>query len=366
MDYDKLIVGVIFGGRSAEHEISILSAKNVVQALEASGFLTALIGIDKEGKWYHILNRDFLKSVKDVESAKLPAEKEQILPLAFPDKAQFIELATGKPFNKLDVMFPILHGTFGEDGTIQGLLSLMDVPFVGSGVLGSSIGMDKDVMRRLLGNASIPIPDFLIFTSSEKDKIKYDAVTKYLGKTVFIKPSNLGSSVGISKAFNKDSFYEGVLEAFKYDTKIIVEEAIDGREIECSVLGNEDPVASLPGEIKPRHGFYSYEAKYTDKDGAELIIPAKLTEDEISMVNRTSIKAFKALCLEGLARVDGFLIDDGTFIVNEANTMPGFTMISMYPKLWEASGISQSELAKMLVEYAIESYEKIKTVKRSI
>ena len=366
MESKKLIVGVIFGGRSAEHEISILSAKNVVKALDTAGFLTALIGIDKDGKWYHILNRDFLNSVNDVDSAKLPDEKEQILPLAHPDKTQFIEMSSGKPFDKLDVIFPILHGTFGEDGTIQGLFSLMDTPFVGSGVLGSSIGMDKDVMRRLLRDASIPIPDFLVFSSNEKEKIQYNAIKRYLGDSVFIKPANLGSSVGISKADNEKTFYKAVLKAFEYDTKIIIEEAINGREIECAVLGNENPAASFPGEIKPKLGFYSYEAKYVDEDGAELIIPAKLTEKEISQINQTSIKAFKILCLEGLARVDGFLIEDGTFIVNEVNTIPGFTMISMYPKLWEISGISQPELVKMLVEYAIESFEKRKTLKRSI
>jgi len=366
MNKNNMIIGVIFGGRSAEHEISILSAKNVVKALESSGFLTALIGIDKDGKWYHILDRDFLENVNDVKSAKLPEKKEQILPLAFPDKTQFIEMSTGRPFDKLDVLFPILHGTFGEDGTVQGLFSLMDVPYVGSGVLGSSVGMDKDVMKRLLQQASIPIPQFLVFNFDEKEKIQYEAVKRYLGDTVFIKPANLGSSVGISRASNEDSFYRGVLNAFEYDTKIVIEEAIVGREIECSVLGNENPAASFPGEIKTGDGFYSYDAKYVEEDGAQLIIPAKLTEDEINTINQTSIKTFKTLCLEGLARVDGFLVEDGTFLVNEANTIPGFTMISMYPKLWEASGISQPELVRMLVEYAVENYERKKKLKRTV
>ena len=366
MKYDKPLVGVIFGGRSAEHEISILSAKNVIKSLETAGFPTALIGIDKAGKWYHILNREFLNTVVNVETASLPDEKEQILPLTYPDKAQFIEMSTGKPFDRIDVFFPILHGTFGEDGTIQGLLSLMDTPFVGSNVLGSSVGMDKDVMKRLLRDASIPIPNFLVFSSHEKEKIRYEGIKKYLGDTVFIKPANLGSSVGISKASNENSFYSGISNAFEYDTKIVIEEAIDGREIECSVLGNENPAASFPGEIKTKNGFYSYEAKYLDKDGAQLIIPAQLTENEIYNINQTSLKAFKTLCLEGLARVDGFLINDGIFLVNEVNTIPGFTMISMYPKLWEASGISQSELVKMLIDYAIESFEKRGKLKRTI
>ncbi len=361
-----MIVGVIFGGRSAEHEISILSAKNVVEALEKGGFNTALIGIDKDGKWYHILNRDFLKEVSGVENAVLPAEKEQIIPLAYPGRAQFLDPVTGKPFDRLDVLFPILHGTFGEDGTIQGLFSLMDVPFVGSSVLGSAVGMDKDVMKRLLRDAGIPVPNFLVFRENEKDKIRYRAISRYLGDNLFVKPANLGSSVGITKASDEESFYEAAASAFDYDTKIIVEEAIEGREIECSVLGNDEPVASLPGEVIPKYDFYSYEAKYIDENGAELVIPAELNEDEIKLIQKTSVKAFKSLCLEGLARVDGFLTKNGEFLVNEVNTIPGFTMISMYPKLWDASGIPQHELVKKLIELAVESFEKKKSLKRSI
>ncbi len=361
-----MIVGVIFGGRSAEHEISILSAKNVVEALEKSGFNTALIGIDKDGKWYHILNREFLKEVSGVENAILPAEKEQIIPLAYPGRAQFLDPVTGKPFDRLDVLFPILHGTFGEDGTIQGLFSLMDVPFVGSSVLGSAVGMDKDVMKRLLRDAGIPVPDFLVFRENEKDKIRYRAISRYHGDNLFVKPANLGSSMKKKKTTDEESFYEAAASAFDYDTKIIVEEAIEGREIECSVLGNDEPVASLPGEVIPKYDFYSYEAKYIDENGAELVIPAELNEDEIKLIQKTSVKAFKSLCLEGLARVDGFLTKNGEFLVNEVNTIPGFTMRSMYPKLLEASGIPQHELVKKLIELAVESFEKKKVLKRSI
>ncbi len=361
-----MIVGVIFGGRSAEHEVSILSAKNVVKAIEEAGFNTALIGIDKNGKWYHITNRNFFDNVKGVDSAKLPDEKEEIIPLSYPDRSQFIDLATCRPFDKLDIIFPILHGTFGEDGTIQGLLSMMEVPFVGSGIVGSVLGMDKDIMKRLMRDAGIPIPNFLVFRSNEKEKIKYKAITRYLGPELFIKPANLGSSVGISKVTNEKEFYKAILLAFEYDNKIIIEESIEGREIECSVLGNDEPIASLPGEIIPKHEFYTYEAKYVDENGAELIVPAKLKEEEIKLIKKISVETFKTLCLEGMARVDGFLTENGNFIVNEVNTIPGFTMISMYPKLWEATGISQPDLVKMLIEYALESYERNKSLKRVI
>jgi D-alanine-D-alanine ligase len=258
---------------------------------------------------------------------------------------------------KLDVVFPILHGPCGEDGTVQGLLKLADVPFVGSGVLGSAVSMDKDVMKRLFRDAGIPIGKFLGYKAHNPPP-SFAAITEALGSPVFVKPANMGSSAGISKVPNEAEFAAALREAFQYDTKIIIEEFIKGREIECAVLGNENPVASVPGEVIPTHEFYSYEAKYLDENGAALEIPAKLDSETQKYIQELAVKAFQTLCCEGLSRVDFFLKENGEALVNEINTMPGFTKISMYPKLWEASGnagggIGYTELISRLIELAM-------------
>ena len=248
----------------------------------------------------------------------------------------------------------LLHGPFGEDGTIQGLLKLAGVPFVGAGVLGSAVGMDKDVMKRLLRDAGIPIPGFLSFASNRPPKFK--DVSRELGLPLFVKPANLGSSVGISKAKDETGFSKAVGDAFRYDTKILVEEAVQGREIECAVLGNDDPQASVPGEIIPTREFYDYDAKYVDENGARLEAPAKLNADTVRRVQELAIRTFQALNCEGMGRVDFFLKTDGTLLVNEINTIPGFTKISMYPRLWALSGISYTELIDRLIQLAIERF----------
>ena len=236
---------------------------------------------------------------------------------------------------------------------------------MGAGVLGSAVGMDKDVMKRLLREAGIPIADFLVFTRASKEQIDYGSITNRLGLPLFIKPANLGSSVGVNKASNKSQFRSAIDDAFKYDHKILIEENISGREIECSVLGNDDPIASLPGEVLPAHEFYSYEAKYIDENGAAIEIPAKLPENIIKEIQTLAVKAFKSLCCEGMARVDLFLTDDNRIILNEINTIPGFTNISMYPKLWEASGISYTELINRLIQLAIDRFESEKELEIS-
>jgi D-alanine-D-alanine ligase len=265
----------------------------------------------------------------------------------------------------VDVVFPILHGTFGEDGTVQGLLKLAGIPFVGAGVLGSAVGMDKDVMKRLLRDAGIPIADFIVYIRSQHKKIDFAAVKSRLGMPVFVKPANLGSSVGVSKADGETDFGIAVGDAFKYDNKIIIEETIAGREIECSVLGNDEPIASLPGEVIAERGFYSYEAKYIDDTGAELRIPVDLPENTVKQIQTTAVKAYQALCCEGMARVDLFLKDDNEIVINEINTIPGFTNISMYPKLWEVSGIPYSELIDRLIQLAIDRFESEKRLETS-
>jgi D-alanine-D-alanine ligase len=266
----------------------------------------------------------------------------------------------GGPLGKIDVLFPVLHGPYGEDGTIQGLAKLADVPCVGAGVLGSAVGMDKDVMKRLLRDAGIPIAPFRTVLSARRHEAgqSYEDMTRTVGPRLFVKPANLGSSVGISRVSSRVEYDRALELAFQYDSKVIVEAEVVGREIECSVLGNEDPVASVPGEIVPADGFYSYEAKYLDVNGAELRVPAPLDEQETRTVRETAVHTFQALCCEGMARVDGFLTPDGRFVVNEINTIPGFTRISMYPKLFEASGISYGELVDRLIDLAIARHER--------
>jgi len=252
----------------------------------------------------------------------------------------------------------VLHGPFGEDGTIQGLLKLAAVPFVGAGVLGSALGMDKDVMKRLLRDARLPVAKFLVFQRADLPKITFGAVTRALGLPLFVKPANLGSSVGISKVTNKDQFVPALRQAFRYDRKIILEEFIRGREIECSVLGNEKPVASLPGEIVVQHDFYSYDAKYIDRHGARFEVPARLPRALTRKIQTLALQAYRVLCCEGMARVDFFLRADGTALVNEINTIPGFTQISMYPKMWQASGLGYSRLIDRLIALALDRARK--------
>jgi D-alanine-D-alanine ligase len=266
----------------------------------------------------------------------------------------------------VDVVFPVLHGPFGEDGTIQGLLKLANLPFVGAGVLGSAVGMDKDVMKRLLRDANIPIAKFLVFERREAGKIRPANVARVLGIPFFVKPANLGSSVGITKVSDRRQLGPAIKEALRYDNKILIEENIPGREIECSVLGNENPIASLPGEIITRHDFYSYDAKYVDQKGAQLVIPAELPKRTLKEVQAIAVKSFKVLGCEGMARVDFFLRDGREIFVNEINTIPGFTQISMYPKLWEASGLPYGKLIDRLIQLALERFRREKALRTSV
>ncbi len=309
----KLKIGVLYGGKSAEHEVSINSAKNVIKALDTEKYIVTPIKINKNGKF-------------DLDSLK-----------------------------KYDVIFPVLHGPYGEDGSMQGLLKLTEVPYVGAGVLGSAVGMDKDFMKRLLREAGVPIGKFLTFKAGEK--VNFNIVKKELGLPLFIKPANMGSSVGVSKAKSEAELTRAVKIAFLYDQKVIIEEFIDGREVECAVLGNEIVMVSIPGEIIPSQEFYSYDAKYSDHT-SRVEIPAKLSPMGIKHVQELAEKTFHTLGCEGLARVDFFVTKKGKVLVNEINTMPGFTNISMYPKLWEASGLSQDKLMDRLIDLAIERFDK--------
>lgn len=351
----RIRVGILYGGRSAEHEVSCESARNVVTAMDRSKYELFLIEINKEGEWFLRRDSDLLSSTDH------PAQKEsgeRVVFVSDREGSYLFNLSTGQPVSGIDLVLPILHGPYGEDGTVQGLLKLANIPFVGAGVLGSAVGMDKDVMKRLLKEAGIPIGDFLVYSDHQLERIRFSEVRNRLGIPIYVKPANLGSSVGISRVEDEERFSTAIEEAFRYDRKIVLEENIKGREIECSVLGNESPKASLPGEIIPKQAFYSYQAKYIEENGATLKIPADLAKETVREVQELAIKTFKALCCEGLARVDFFLKEDGALLVNEINTLPGFTRISMYPKLWEASGLPYGELIDRLVELAIERQQK--------
>lgn len=351
----KIRVGILFGGKSAEHEVSLQSAKNVIDAIDRDKYDVVLIGLDKSGRWHLNDSSHFLLNSGDPKLISMAGATSEVA-LAPESGGRLSGLSGDISEAAVDVVFPILHGPYGEDGTVQGLLKLANIPFVGAGVLGSAVGMDKDVMKRLLRDAGLPIGKFITLKHNGQAP-SWDSVAEALGSPVFVKPANMGSSVGVSKVGNRDDYLEAVRVAFDYDTKILVEEFIAGREIECSVLGNEEPIASVPGEILPTHDFYSYEAKYIDENGARLQIPADLPPQVSEKVMALSVKTYEVLCCEGLARIDIFLKTDGELVVNEINTIPGFTSISMYPMLWKASGIPYTELIDRLLQLAIARHE---------
>jgi D-alanine-D-alanine ligase len=361
----KLRVAVLFGGKSAEHEISLISARNIVEAMDKKKYKIIAIGIDKDGRWFLDERARLLSAPGRAQIARL-AQRNRTAVVPGAARMSIVRVLPPRGLGSVDVVFPVLHGPFGEDGTVQGLLKTANVPFVGAGILGSAVGMDKDVMKRLFRDAEIPTANFLAFARDSVKQINFTQVTRTLGLPLFVKPANLGSSVGISKVQNRRQFDAAVKEAFRFDDKILVEEFVRGREIECAVLGNADPIASLPGEIITHHDFYSYDAKYIDEKGAQLVIPAKLSPAAVRTVRRMAIQAFEALCCEGMARVDFFLRPDGKALVNEINTIPGFTKVSMYPKLWEASGIPYSRLIDRLIELALERFRKDQTLRSSI
>lgn len=345
----KLKVAILFGGESGEHEVSIVSASSVFKALDKNKYDVHLIGIDKTGRWLLPQDNQLLAKTSNPRSIQLSKE---------PNSVTLTPYRSEK--NTYDVIIPILHGTNGEDGTIQGLLELTKIPYVGSGVLGSAVGMDKDVCKRLLSQAGIPVVPSLTLHKHSFDQNPSQGVQKCietLGLPFFVKPANSGSSVGVHKIKTQAEALDKISDAFSFDTKILAEKAIAARELECSVLGNHTPRASILGEIIPRHEFYSYESKYIDENGADLKIPAEgLQSSQVQQLQKMATEAFICLELRGMARVDFFLDkNDGRVYLNEVNTIPGFTSISMYPKMWEASGLPYSQLLDELIRLAIEN-----------
>lgn len=360
----KMKVGIVFGGKSGEHEVSIQSAANIFEALDLEKYEPFFLGVDKTGMWRFgrdlsmIINRDNPKTIA------IAPEAPVVEPIKGDDgKLHFFYEDNGSYAQDIDVVFPILHGSLGEDGCLQGFLKWMDIPFAGASVLGSAVGMDKDVAKRLLKEKGVPVCRFRTYKRKDCDKKLYLKGAEELGYPLFIKPCNAGSSLGISKVKKADELQSAVERALLFDGKLLLEEAVAGREIECAVLGNDEPAASCLGEIVPKAEFYSYDAKYVDDDGAELIAPAKLDRDIEEKMRTAAVKAFETLECEGMARVDFFLKDTGEFMVNEINTLPGFTKISMYPRLWALSGLSYGKLLDRLIELGIERSEREKKLK---
>lgn len=353
-------VGIIFGGRSGEHEVSLMSARSIVSALDPDKYEIVMIGISKSGRW---LTGDVALAL---ESGVLDAANRATL-LPDPQARILVQIdesdaqqTTMSEVAQLDVIFPVLHGPYGEDGTVQGLLELAGLPYVGAGVVGSAVGMDKAIFKAVMIAHGIPILPWMMVLSSDWHRQPEGILERIEAKLtypLFTKPANLGSSVGISKCNNNLELAEGLALAARYDRRLIVEQGIDARELEVSVMGNDDPIASVVGEVKPRRDFYDYVAKYVSDD-SELIIPAQLSQTQSDQIRQLAIKAFKAMDCAGLGRAD-FLLEkqEGQLYINEINTIPGFTRISMYPKLWEASGIEYSQLLDHLIELALERHQ---------
>lgn len=337
----KITLGVLYGGKSPEHKVSLQTARSVINAVNKEKFTVVPIYITTDGEW--------------LRGEAIEGEVQDVKQLAF----QHGLPALASIANGIDVIFPLLHGPNGEDGTVQGMLELLNVPYVGNGVLASAVGMDKVVMKQLFAQAGLNQARYVFFLKKEWEKHKetvYETVERELGYPCFVKPANAGSSVGISKCKNREQLQTAFQEAFRYDRKVIVEEAIVGREVEIGVIGNDEPICSVVGEIVPKKEFYDYEAKYVDGN-TELVIPANITNKEYETIKRMALTAFKTLNLAGLVRADFFLTAAGGAYINEVNTMPGFTPFSMFPLLWKHTGVSYEELIERLIQLAIERYE---------
>ncbi len=346
----KTRVALIFGGRSTEHEISKLSTASILEKIDRSQYDLSLIKIDIEGQWW-LFNELIIDDPSGAEKIRLDRYEGVVGCFSL----------EGKLLAEVDVFFPVLHGTYGEDGTIQGLFRMLDVAFVGCDVLASANCMDKDFTKRILRDAGIGIAPYLL--ASAHSQPSFAEVEKELGMPVFLKPANLGSSVGVYKVENEAEYNKRLAEGLTLDSKVLIEQEIIGREIECAVLGNENPKASLPGEIVMNSEFYDFESKYVDSNASSTQIPAEISETETETIREAAVKAYTAINCEGLARVDFFLTQNGEIMINEINTLPGFTKVSMYPKMWEATGIAYNELLNILIELALERQERYRNLK---
>lgn len=362
----KQRVGIVFGGKSSEHEVSLQSAKNIVDAIDKTRFEVVLLGIDKQGQWHLNDASNFLLNAENPSLIALNRTAKQVA--LIPGEAQnpLIARHDAHPLSQLDVIFPVVHGTQGEDGSLQGLLRMASLPFVGSDVLGSAVSMDKDVTKRLLRDAGLNVAPWMSVTQAQLNSLDSEAVIKRFGLPLFIKPANQGSSVGVSKVTTAEEFRAALELAFKFDRKVLIEKGIKGREIECAVLGNDKPEASPCGEVVVNDAFYSYDTKYISETGAHTVIPADVPSAVDEAIRQVAITAFTALECSGMARVDVFYTDEGEIIVNEVNTLPGFTNISMYPKLWQAAGLSYQDLITRLIALALERHQQGSLLKTTL
>ncbi|HOT45306.1 MAG TPA: D-alanine--D-alanine ligase family protein [Spirochaetota bacterium] len=355
-----LTVGVLFGGRSGEHDVSLCSAASVVAAMDPSRYNVVAIGIDRDGRWY-VQDSPVIVDDRDFGRILKLEKKGNWFVNHFEDGNRLVLFdADSNRKVSVDVVFPAVHGTYCEDGTLQGLLELAMVPYVGADSVGSSIGIDKDVTKRLLRDGGIPVVPWVTIFKDEWDRDTetiLNAIKENIPLPLFVKPARTGSSVGVKKVKAHGELAGAIDFAFQYDTKLLIEKGIDAREIECSVLGNNEPMASVPGEVRTRHEFYSYESKYIDPDGAELVIPAAIDDAVSASIRAAAVEGYRILCCGGMARVDFFLDKNtGEYFLNEINTLPGFTSISMYPKLWAHSGLEYPALIDRLIELAIERH----------
>ena len=354
----KKKLGIIFGGRSGEHEVSLQSARSIVNAVNRQRFDLVLIAVDKQGNWYLADEGDYLNNPDDPANIELNVKADQQIALIPNNNSnKIMQLSTGNELGCIDVAFPIIHGTFGEDGGLQGFFSILNTPCVGADIAGSAIAMDKLVAKQLLLQSGVVVADYMVADDRTDISDFVEIVTGKFGFPVFVKPACSGSSVGVFKAGSEKELEKSIVEALKFDNQVLIEEAIRGREIECAVLGNNELFASVPGEVIPTHAFYSYKAKYIDAEGARLEMPANIPDDISSRIKQFAMKCYRALYCKGMARVDMFLKEDGTLVLNEINTLPGFTKISMYPKLMELSGINYSGLIDRLVDLAFEQHK---------
>ncbi|WP_215845540.1 D-alanine--D-alanine ligase [Candidatus Pantoea bituminis] len=362
----KLRVGIVFGGKSAEHEVSLQSAKNILDAIDKTRFDVVMLGIDKQGRWHLNDASNFLLNAEDPASIALNRSTDNVALIPGQTQQQLIISHNSHPLSQVDVIFPIVHGTLGEDGSLQGLLRMASLPFVGSDVLGSAVSMDKDFTKRLLRDAGLQVAPWISVTQAQRAQLDVKAVIAQLGLPLFIKPANQGSSVGVSKVNRAEEFDEALELAFSFDRKVLIEQGIKGREIECAVLGNDHPQASPCGEVVVHDAFYSYDTKYISESGAQTVVPAEISPEISDAIRDVAISAFSALECCGMARVDVFLTENSEIIVNEVNTLPGFTNISMYPKLWQAAGVSYQDLITRLIELALERHQQASQLKNSV
>ena len=362
----KLRVGIVFGGKSAEHEVSLQSAKNILDAIDKTRFEVVLLGIDKQGQWYRNDASSFLLNADNPAFIALNRAADKVALIPGQSQKQLIISHNSHPLAQVDVIFPIVHGTSGEDGSLQGLLRMASLPFVGSDILGSAVSMDKDFTKRLLRDAGLQVAPWLSVTQAQRERLDVDAIIARFGLPLFIKPANQGSSVGVSKVTRTETFNTALDHAFEFDRKVIIERAINGREIECAVLGNDELQASPCGEVVVNDAFYSYDTKYISASGARTVIPAAIPDAISEAIRDVALKAYRTLECCGMARVDVFLTEDNQIIVNEVNTLPGFTNISMYPKLWQAAGVSYQALITRLIELALERHQQASQLKSSV